>query len=164
MRGGRFLAEESPDHLLQRYACESLEDVFLKLAVRQNRGKRRRSSIAQEVAPSNVVSEPANANGWWWWLVSLLTTLSPPVAQNPALDLTNDDEPGEISGEFGDNTSLGGRAGDAPASPGDLAPAPLPELADVRPRTARERLSIIQAHHVKALIWKNFLWMWRNPA
>lgn len=59
MRGGRFLAEESPDRLLQRYSCDSLEDVFLKLAVQQNRGKRRRSSIAQEQVQqvvSNVVS------------------------------------------------------------------------------------------------------------
>lgn len=49
MRGGRFLAEESPDMLMQHYNCESLEDVFLKLAVIQNMGKRRRSSIAAEV-------------------------------------------------------------------------------------------------------------------
>lgn len=59
MRGGRFLAEEAPDMLLQRYGCDSLEDVFLKLAVKQNRGKRRRSSIAQEHVQnvvSNVVS------------------------------------------------------------------------------------------------------------
>lgn len=49
MRGGKFLAEESPEHLLQRYQCESLEDVFLKLSVLQNMGKRRRSSIAQEI-------------------------------------------------------------------------------------------------------------------
>lgn len=56
MRGGRFLAEESPDHLLQRYACDSLEDVFLKLSVMQNRGKRRRSSIAQDVVLTNIVS------------------------------------------------------------------------------------------------------------
>lgn len=45
MRGGRFLAEESPSELIQRYQAESLEDVFLKLAVMQNLGKRRRSSI-----------------------------------------------------------------------------------------------------------------------
>lgn len=49
MRGGRFLAEESPTDLLRQYNSESLEDVFLKLAVIQNMGKRRRSSIATEV-------------------------------------------------------------------------------------------------------------------
>jgi ABC-type multidrug transport system ATPase subunit len=49
MRGGRFLAEETPDNLLLQYNADSLEDVFLKLAVIQNMGKRRRSSIAAEV-------------------------------------------------------------------------------------------------------------------
>lgn len=49
MRGGRFLAEESPASLLRQYNSDSLEDVFLKLAVMQNMGKRRRSSIASEV-------------------------------------------------------------------------------------------------------------------
>lgn len=56
MRGGKFLAEESPSFLLQKYNCESLEDVFLKLAVIQNMGKRRRSSIAQEVTETIAVS------------------------------------------------------------------------------------------------------------
>lgn len=50
MRGGKFLAEESPENLQMRYQCESLEEVFLKLAIIQNKGKRRRSSIAQETA------------------------------------------------------------------------------------------------------------------
>lgn len=49
MRGGKFLAEESPEDLLSKYQCDSLEDVFLKLAVIQTMGKRRRSSIAQEI-------------------------------------------------------------------------------------------------------------------
>lgn len=49
MRGGKFLAEESPDDLLKKYSAASLEDVFLKLSVLQNMGKRRRSSIAKEV-------------------------------------------------------------------------------------------------------------------
>lgn len=49
MRGGRFLAEESPSELIARYQAESLEDVFLKLSVLQNLGKRRRSSILADV-------------------------------------------------------------------------------------------------------------------
>lgn len=49
MRGGKFLAEESPDDLLRKYSADSLEQVFLKLSVMQNMGKRRRSSIAKEV-------------------------------------------------------------------------------------------------------------------
>lgn len=57
MRGGKFLAEESPENLLQQYSCDTLEDVFLKLSVIQNKGKRRRSSIVQEI--SDQVSVPA---------------------------------------------------------------------------------------------------------
>lgn len=49
MRGGKFLAEQSPEDLLKKYSAVSLEDVFLKLSVLQNMGKRRRSSIAKEV-------------------------------------------------------------------------------------------------------------------
>lgn len=49
MRGGRFLAEEPPGELMTRYNAESLEDVFLKLSVLQNLGKRRRSSILADV-------------------------------------------------------------------------------------------------------------------
>lgn len=60
MRGGKFLAEESPANLLLKYQCESLEDVFLKLAVLQNMGKRRRSSIAQEIV-EQVAVPPAMA-------------------------------------------------------------------------------------------------------
>ncbi len=52
MRGGRLLAEESPDDLLQKYNSVSLEDVFLKLSIIQNRGKRRRSSILHDVTAS----------------------------------------------------------------------------------------------------------------
>lgn len=55
MRGGKFLAEESPDNLLMQYQCETLEDVFLKLAILQNKGKRRRSSIAQEISDQIAV-------------------------------------------------------------------------------------------------------------
>lgn len=55
MRGGYFLAEESPDRLMQMYGAESLEDVFLKLSVIQNMGKRRRSSILMEVTGSILV-------------------------------------------------------------------------------------------------------------
>lgn len=35
MRGGRFLAEESPHALLSMYGCHSLEEVFLKLSRKQ---------------------------------------------------------------------------------------------------------------------------------
>lgn len=168
MRGGRFLAEESPDHLLQRYACDSLEDVFLKLSVMQNRGKRRRSSIAQDLVPTNIVNIINTLTMPYIWLdITMTFTLYFPYVQNPALDLSNDDELGEISGEFGDNMSLGVGESSLPPASSELAtapPPPVPEIVELRPRTARERLSLVKSHHVKALIWKNFLWMWRNPA
>lgn len=53
LRGGRFLAEDSPDNLLQQYNAETLEDVFLKLSVMQNMSKRRRSSFMQELIGVN---------------------------------------------------------------------------------------------------------------
>lgn len=49
MRGGKFLAEESPQDLLTKHNCDNLEDVFLKLSLLQNRFKRRRSSILLEI-------------------------------------------------------------------------------------------------------------------
>lgn len=91
MRGGYFLAEESPERLIQQFNAESLEDVFLKLSVIQNMGKRRRSSIVQSVTHTIQVPE------------------LPGGVVNDAAVL--DDEPGEISGEFGDNTSMSSRAG-----------------------------------------------------
>ncbi|KAF5270786.1 hypothetical protein FQR65_LT17798 [Abscondita terminalis] len=50
MRGGYFLAEESPEKLLTQFDCQTLEDVFLKLSVIQNMGVNDRSSIAQGVS------------------------------------------------------------------------------------------------------------------
>lgn len=86
MRGGYFLAEESPERLLTQFNADSLEDVFLKLSVIQNLGKRRRSSIAQSVTETIQVPE------------------LPGGAVNEAIVI--DDEVGEISGEFGDNISM----------------------------------------------------------
>lgn len=86
MRGGYFLAEESPEQLILHFGAESLEDVFLKLSVIQNMGKRRRSSILQGVTDSIPI---------------------PAGSVNDAAIL--DDEIGEISGEFGDNTSITSR-------------------------------------------------------
>lgn len=36
MRNGTLLDEDTPDRLLARYRCDSMEDVFLKLSVRQH--------------------------------------------------------------------------------------------------------------------------------
>lgn len=82
MRGGYFLAEESPEKLLTHFGAETLEDVFLKLSVMQNMGRRRRSSILQEVADTIRV---------------------PSGAVNEAVIVDDN----EMSGEFGDNVSIG---------------------------------------------------------
>ncbi|KAF2897638.1 hypothetical protein ILUMI_08550 [Ignelater luminosus] len=37
MRSGKFLAEEPPERLIARYNAQTLEEVFLKLSVKQNR-------------------------------------------------------------------------------------------------------------------------------
>ncbi len=44
MRGGVLLAEEPPNQLMQRYECNDLEEVFLRL------------SHEQEIEPKDCVS------------------------------------------------------------------------------------------------------------
>ncbi|KAH0819260.1 hypothetical protein GEV33_002072 [Tenebrio molitor] len=139
MRGGYFLAEESPERLISQFGCASLEDVFLKLSVIQNMGKRRRSSILQGVTeaiqvPTGTINEAA----------------------------VIDDEVGEISGEFGDNVSMSsrGRVSIAP-EPTENAPPELPPEEDP-PMACADYFKIVTLTHMHALIWKNFLWMWRN--
>lgn len=56
MRGGYLLAEEPPEKLIAQFNVDSLEDVFLKLSVMQNRSKRRRSSILSNITDSIEVS------------------------------------------------------------------------------------------------------------
>ncbi|KAM3959841.1 LOW QUALITY PROTEIN: ABC transporter oskyddad [Aphomia sociella] len=137
MRGGRFLAEESPTELIRRYQGESLEDVFLKLAVLQNRGKRRRSSI----------------------LADVVDKVELPGIPNPAVDL-EEAEIGEISGEFGDNVSMSSR-GRVVVTPELVAAAAF--TPDEEPSLNRlERIKPMKWHHMKALIWKNMLSLVRN--
>lgn len=141
MRGGYFLAEASPDSLMAQYASESLEEVFLKLSVIQNQGKRRRSSIAQGITsviqvPSGVVNEAAII----------------------------DDEQGEISGEFGDNVSMGSRGGRISiASESATAIPELPPDEEI-PTSFWDNFKVMRSNHMHALVWKNFLWMARNYA
>uniref|UniRef100_A0A6M2DJ84 Putative lipid exporter abca1 n=1 Tax=Xenopsylla cheopis TaxID=163159 RepID=A0A6M2DJ84_XENCH len=145
MRGGKFLAEESPAHLMQQYRTDTLEAVFLKLSVLQNMGKRRRSSILQQVTERIEIPHPAT---------------------DPAIEL-EDEEIGEISGEFGDNISMSSRGGVRGSrgvvvpgvSVGVVPPLPPEEAPEFN---CWDRAKLLQTHHMKALIWKNFLWMWRN--
>lgn len=39
----------------------------------------------------------------------------------------------------------------------------LPPDDDIK-LTLKDRLRLFSGNHMKALIWKNFLWMWRNVA
>lgn len=121
MRGGKFLAEESPTRLMEMHNLDTLEDVFLKLSKRQNMGLRRRSSI-----------------------LSSVTGVPPEV-----------DADDEMSGEFGDNVSVSSRRRSIAVNDGNV-----PELPPEEKGTSKLRM--IDPMHMKALVWKNFLWMWRN--
>ncbi|XP_030761638.1 ABC transporter G family member 20 [Sitophilus oryzae] len=142
MRGGYFLAEASPERLISQFNAESLEDVFLKLSVIQNMGKRRRSSVLQTV--TDTIPIPAGA-------------------VNDAAVL--DDEVGEISGEFGDNISISSRTNRrvsiAPEPTAEEIPSELPPDEDTGFRF-RDMLKVVSFSHMRVMMWKNFLWMWRN--
>lgn len=129
MRGGKFLAEQSPDEMLEAHMCDTLEDVFLKLSKLQNQGKRRRSSYMLEV-------------------------MGPPKPEEgpSAFDTTS-----EISGEYGDNISLTSK---------DVNPVTSSEL-DMPPEEGQkwnlmDYVKCLSPHRMKAVVWKDFLWMWRN--
>ncbi|XP_049880943.1 ABC transporter G family member 20 [Pectinophora gossypiella] len=138
MRGGRFLAEESPTELINRYQAESLEDVFLKLSVLQNMGKRRRSSI----------------------LADLMEKVELPSVDPTAIDIA-DAEIGEISGEFGDNVSMSSK-GRVVVTPELKAPVEALPPEEEPPEGCLERIKPMKWHHMKALIWKNFFSLFRN--
>lgn len=121
MRGGKFLAEESPTRLMEMHNLDTLEDVFLKLSKRQNMGLRRRSSI-----------------------LSSVTGVPPEV-----------DADDEMSGEFGDNVSVSSRRRSIAVNDGNVPELPPEEKGN-------SKFKMIDPMHMKALVWKNFLWMWRN--
>ncbi|XP_072934149.1 ABC transporter G family member 23 [Epargyreus clarus] len=137
MRGGRFLAEEGPSELIRRYNAESLEDVFLKLSVLQNMGKRRRSSI----------------------LIGVVDKVELPSIPDPTVDI-EEAEIGEISGEFGDNVSMSSKGRGIVATELTSHEALPPE--DEPPEGCLERIKPMKWHHMKALIWKNFWSLFRN--
>lgn len=75
--------------------------------------------------------------------------------------MTHDDEHGEISGEFGDNISLHSRGPDMMVPTHNVIAPPLPPEEEA-PGSCWDNFSFLKMNHMKALIWKNFLWMWRN--
>lgn len=70
-----------------------------------------------------------------------------------------------MSGEFGDNISMSSRGAGRRVSikPEDIIESP-PELPpdDEVPMKCLDYFKIVDMMHLKPLIWKNFLWMWRN--
>ncbi|XP_032678844.1 ABC transporter G family member 23 [Odontomachus brunneus] len=123
MRGGKFLAEESPTKLMEMHRLDTLEDVFLKLSKKQNMGLRRRSSILSSITgvpPENDVDD-------------------------------------EMSGEFGDNVSISSRRRSVVIVDDGNLPSELPPE-----EKGSSKSTMLNPMHMKALIWKNFLWMWRN--
>lgn len=72
------------------------------------------------------------------------------------MDLSEED-PNEISGEFGDHSIS---IIPLPKSTHDSV-SPLPP-SEEQPAKFIDYIKVFRPHHMKALIWKNFLWMWRN--
>lgn len=75
------------------------------------------------------------------------------------MDITDEDH-NEISGEFGDHSTS---VVPLPLKVNtEILSTPLPPTEE-EPMTFIDYIKIFRPHHMKALIWKNFLWMWRNP-
>ncbi|KAK5650287.1 hypothetical protein RI129_001316 [Pyrocoelia pectoralis] len=134
LRGGYIVAEESPSSILNRFALDSLEEVFLKLSIMQNMHHRRRTIPSQFMTdgcamPSKVSNDPV------------------------------DDSGSEISSDFGDGIftekyekrfSLVRKLSTLKLTNNNCEPKVTDYLI---------RMNFL---HLKALIWKNFLWHWRN--
>lgn len=69
----------------------------------------------------------------------------------------SDEDNNEISGEFGDHSI----SVIPPFEVGEIVTPPLPP-EDEASRSFIDYIKLFRPHHMKALIWKNFLWMWRN--
>lgn len=84
MRNGTLLAEDRPDRLLARYACSTMEEVFLKLSLRQQRALAvttdsapvtARAVDSAEMAVEAAVEEPITEHD---------LKEEPPVLEDPA--------------------------------------------------------------------------------
>ncbi|KMQ88436.1 abc transporter g family member 20 [Lasius niger] len=67
-----------------------------------------------------------------------------------------DDVDDEMSGEFGDNVSISSRRKSVVIAGDDNVGGLPPE------EEGSSKFTMLNPMHMKALIWKNFLWMWRN--
>lgn len=70
-----------------------------------------------------------------------------------------DEDHNEISGEFGDHSISAVAPFDISA---DIPTPPLPPEDEEDAKPLIDYFKLFRPHHMKALIWKNFLWMWRN--
>lgn len=83
------------------------------------------------------------------------------IFQDPtAIDLS-EAELGEISGEFGDNVSMSSK-GRVVVTPELKAPVEALPPEEEPPEGCLERIKPMKWHHMKSLIWKNFLGLFRN--
>ncbi|XP_011864940.1 PREDICTED: ABC transporter G family member 20 [Vollenhovia emeryi] len=67
-----------------------------------------------------------------------------------------DDDTEEMSGEFGDNVSISSRRKSVAIVDNSNVPELPPE------EEGDSKYTVCNPLHMKALLWKNFLWMWRN--
>lgn len=86
----------------------------------------------------------------------------------PAVETLNSicDSTSEMSGEFGDSISpvpLSKRMSICSMQLNTTAEMELPPETNIK-MSLFDQCKLYQSHHMRALIWKNFLWMWRNVA
>lgn len=147
MRGGKLLAEESPNNLLSMHHCASLEDVFLKLCVLQNRRRR-----------SNILS---GGSGREINMGSLQTDTQAVLESNETLAITEEEEREEPSAlpDFKVPRSREPSIGSLSA---EFAP-PVALASDYEEeKVKRNNFSFGSFRRIGVLVWKNFMWMLRN--
>ncbi|KAK4878345.1 hypothetical protein RN001_010851 [Aquatica leii] len=139
MRSGYIMAEEAPHNLLTRFETDTLEDAFLKLSIMQNMGRRRRS-----IAVHSVIS----------------TVTLPTGIVNRGIVPEDTDTKDEISAEFGDGVFVNTKRRFSLVTANQLPQIPTP--IDTHTTKISDYLIKLNPQRMKALIWKNFLWMVHN--
>ncbi|XP_071441834.1 ABC transporter G family member 23-like [Hetaerina americana] len=146
MRGGKLLAEESPDNLLAIHHCSTLEGVFLKLCILQNRRK-----------GSNVLSGGSDRE------IDMGSFEA--AAQNAITDIEPDkivdDEEREEPSALPDIRVPRSREPSIGAISADLSP-PVAGANDYDEVKIKKKMSLGSSRRIGVLVWKNFMWMLRN--
>ncbi|XP_065349874.1 ABC transporter G family member 23-like [Cloeon dipterum] len=118
MRGGRLLAEQSPESMLVQYNCDSLEEVFLKLS-REQTNKQQGAIQAENSAHAVPIGGQMDAE----------------AVVEPTLESSQPGEEEDFSYKQDESPQSGWK----------------------------KNLKLSSSNIFKALLWKNFMWMWRNP-